>query len=435
MTNVEQNQSVNEVLSLDVLVKINTLRQAMNGMVEPVKRYNLLSITTVESLERQMIALNAFRTGADSIKGWDFVKDVPVKVVNDLDIVIAAVKDLQKDMVLCGNLLQGCGTYVDWFTSNTTAFASAESYVSYLQQITQAHSVVDPNLKRTEAIFAKLKIQAETNASACDRANETISEFISSTAARSVVLTQDKDIEYIDKGKDLCSKGLESANKLAGEPICEKCIAGLNFLINLTTELVKEAAIQFKASQMPSAEAFSKLGPYDIAIAGAIDTMRVINFFLDTFDTVIPYFTYIKDPLRIFAKTYVESSVTRAKQLDKEASDPTAAGFWTGFKEGLLEGFKEKFEELMDKLKDYASDAEEALQGELKLPEDFIQKTIEIVVTAFAEQIVGRLPIKPAEKHDGAQLDAYVNQLKSSYKAGLEHMSPGIKQKIEAFGY
>jgi hypothetical protein len=421
-----------EDIPVDVVVQINTLRRDLGPKIKPVKEYNVLLLTTGESLRRQKLALEAFRSGAQSIIGWDFVGDLPVKVVAELDAVLVEVTNLQSDMAMCGALLQGCDTYIAWFTSNTMMFNSAQAYVSYLQQLTQAHSVVMPNVDQAEKTFQTVTSQAKTNALACDHANQTISEFIKNAAKRSAVLVHDKDIEYISQGRDLCNKVLDSINTWMGEPICKQCVAGINLLIHLLSEGAEEGMIQYKMSQLKAEEAFAKLGPYDIASARAQDTMRIVDIFLNTFDTIIPYFNYIKMPLRVVADTYLQSSVLRAKQLDKEKSSPET--FFREFKDGLVDEFKKAAKELMEEIKKYADEAEKAINSNeaLELPEDFITKTVEIVVTAFAQQVVARMPIEPAQQHPGVELSNYVAQLKSSYTAGLQSMSPGIKEKIEA---
>lgn len=425
-----EKRAKREALKKEAIENVNGLKRKLVAGDPPkkIKEYRLLCVTSVAGLDRQTTALQAFRSSVDSIKGWDFVGNLPVKVVADLDSALNKVKLVRSKMGACELYLDQANGLVEHYTANEVPM---KSVVRYYQQLTSADNQVTINLQNTAAAFDELKSQAEANSQACDAANKIISEFIVDTTNRSVILLQDTDIKYIDKGSEMCADAIETINQMVPEPLCDRCLAGIKFLSKLLTETLKEAVVQYKTIQMKSKPAFAQLGAYDIARAAAADTMRVIDIFLDEIGLVIPYWTYIKPGLKVFAEVYVASSVTRAEHLDQEKGGELTT-FWAGFKEGLSSGFKAAAEDIKKQILDQA---QKVLDNGAEIPEELITSTVTIVVKAFSEQVVARMPIEPAQKHPGVELQAYIQELKSSYIAGLQDLKPEVKQKVEALGF
>src|SRR5262249_2544394 len=127
----------------------------------------------------------------------------------------------------------------------TKSIKNAPPTDEYLQVLTKAKEKASELVAFTLTEHQKLKDQAEANAKACDRANETIKFLIEDTARRATIIVYDEDLKKIDDGRKVCNEMLDRASSMSGD-VLSQCADGIKLLIGLVTELAKEAAILYK---------------------------------------------------------------------------------------------------------------------------------------------------------------------------------------------
>jgi hypothetical protein len=372
--------------------ELHDLRQTLAQSRDRMAESATLAATTVHSLKVKDAQLKGLAAVVESIDGWDFLGKLPKEWRGKLVDQHARVADIEGK-----------------------ANASVETLVTMLQRLGDPTDATEDHLagvktmldggvvEVTEGVFRDAVRVVQDATVTYDAAVKAITDDIVKTAKDAVLKTQDMDLKAIEDLTTAVGSTISAIEAADPDLVSSTAFSGLNTAVSVLGAAIGKAVLEYKKSHMSAEDAFAKTGDFTIAEGHAKDVMSVVKVFLAGFDAVIPKFSLVEGALEGAIESFVYGRVTKAN-YEQAVAAKGEEGFWSAFGTGLQATFADKATELLAKL---------------VLPSAAIQETITILVKAFADQVVKRMPLTPAQKHPGVQLHGACDDLKNAYATGL----------------
>lgn len=389
--------------------KLKTVRGQLKFQGDEVHDALRLLATLVHSIDVKDQQYQAFFAKVSQSKGWDILGGRPEDALEEL--------------------YAGEGILLEFRTELTDLEAELNSLYKRIQTAVD-EDTPDPKLAELKALnesipvaLAKVKGIKEHNVevmskamNAMDGGWQSIGQYLRKQKDRVVAkLREAETLEAADNIVESVNMTLSVLEEADPTLMAEKSIAAIKWGISGIKEAFKEYRIRKTAKTIAEDEDWDKLGPYAVMESKLGDLKRIIDlFFLQALDLAIPKWSFIEPGIKPFVHAIIDAPVTKAKQLDKTKVP------------GIIENLKEKLEEEFK----YKS----KLSLTKYLPPTAAIKTLEILVQAFTEQVIAKLPIEPAQKHPGVELKQYRDELRMCYAAGLRLPPDEAIAKLEALG-